>query len=43
MEDKIVIFIIATVIVIALLLAFTIPAIVRHSRKNTGNQEEPQK
>jgi hypothetical protein len=43
MEDKIVIFVVATVVVIALVLVFTIPAIVRHNKEIAGTQEKIQK
>jgi len=43
MEDKVIIFIVATVVVIALIVVFSVPAIVRHSKEKVGTQEVSQK
>ncbi len=43
MEDKVIIFIVATVVVIALILVFTVPAIIRHGKEKEDTREISQK
>jgi sensor domain CHASE-containing protein len=43
MEDKVIIFFVATIVVIALILVFTVPAIRRHNKEKEDTQEINQK